>query len=297
MIASGFGIALPALSGPAVYWPAYFEHIPTKPPELLIFPPTGAGSAVRVPLPTDLPKDFRLIEYSADGKLIYGQKLNSWDGITKIEFGPLRQSLIPGSNGFGTVSSIVTLEPSGRILLSGLFRSQGPIGCGIFELDPDARRVRRLFEGKFPHCGGAISPDGKHSVQFPGNHLSIVDLDTGAVHDVGDGLSGATWSPDGRWIAVVSGKLGASSVVLIDAHETGRRRNLGPSRDGQAQWSPDSRSLLVATPRPSQCGPDLWSLEIIDIETGTRREVRSAHCKIFQNSTGWLDHESVSIGH
>ncbi len=292
-IASGFWIALPAVSGPAVYWPAYFQHIPTKPPELFVFPIAGAGPLVRVPLPTDLPRDFRLIGYSADGKVIYGQKLNSSDGITKIEFRPLRHTLIPGSNGFGTVSDILTLEPSGRILLSGLFRSQNRVDCGIFELDPEVPSVRRLFEGKFPDCGGAISPDGKHSVEFPGNHLSIVDLDTGAVRDVGDGLSGATWSPDARWIAAVSHKQGATSLVLIDAYHTDRRRNLGRLNDSQAQWSPDAKSLLVANPRASQCGSDLWSLEVIDIETGTRREVQSARCRIFQNSTGWLNQELV----
>jgi hypothetical protein len=276
----------PAVSGQAHYLPAYFEHIPTKSPRLLVFP--AVGEAMEVPLPANLPQGFRLIEFSPDGRVAYGQKLFAWDGITKIQFNPPRQELIRGSEGFGTVSSIVPLGLSGKMLLSGVFKSERGADCGIFELNPGAPRVHRLFEGKFPNCGGAISPDGKHSVQFPGNRLSIIDLDTGMIHEVAEGLSGATWSPDGRWIAAIADRADATTIILVNANDPTQRRKLGPSKDSQAQWSPDSRSLLIAKPNPSQCGPDLWGLEIIDIQTGTRRAVASARCKIFQNSTGWL---------
>lgn len=287
----GSSSALPAANVSTVYVPAYFEHIPTKPPALTIFP--AAGAAVRVPLPVDLPEQFRLIGYSNDGKTIYGQEIDSWDGIIKVQFGPLHQGLIAGSAGFGTVSSIVSLMPSGRILVSGLFKGRGTVDCGIFEIDTNTRGARRLFEGKFPDCGGIISPDGKRSVQFPGNRLSIVDLDTGTVHPIGEGLSGATWSPDGRWIAAVAATSKGASLVLIDANQTTLRRNLGPTKDSQAQWSPDSKYLLIARPQGLQCGPDLWSLETISVATGKRTEVKSAHCRIFQNGTGWLDRNSV----
>jgi dipeptidyl aminopeptidase/acylaminoacyl peptidase len=288
MVTYGCWLGLPAASVPAVYVPAYFEHIPTKLPKLILF--LGAGAATAVPLPLDLPEQFRLIEYSSDGRALYGQEIDSWNGITKVEFTPSRRSLIAGSEGFGTVSSIVSLN-QGRLLISGLFKSHGTVDCGIFDFDTNARTARRLFKGSFPNCGGAISADGKRSIQFSANHLSIVDLDTGQVHPVGEGLSGATWSPDGRWIAAVRGTQSAASIALIDARQTELRRSLGPTEDSQAHWSPDSKYLLIAKPQPSQCGPDLWSLEIVDVETGKRREVKGAHCKIFQNSTGWLDKE------
>lgn len=280
-----------AVGGTMEDWPACLEHIPGRPPELLAFP--TAGPAMRLPLPVDLPKDFRLIEYSPDGKAIYGQKLNSWEGIVKIEFDPVRQGLIPGSAGFGTVSSIVRDRVSDKLLAAGLFKSQGAVECGIFELDPRAGSVRRVFKGEFPNCGGAISPDGSRAARSAGNQLSIVDLDTGAVHPVGQGLHGATWSPDGRWIAAIRGSSNARTVVLIDTGNMRRRRNLGRTNDTQALWSPDSRSLLIARPEALRCGSDLWSLEIVNVETGARSDVRSAHCKIFQNSAGWLDPRAV----
>lgn len=76
--------------------------------------------------------------------------------------------------------------------------------------------------------------------------------------------------------------------MLIDSQNTKRRRNLGPTSDSQAEWSPDSRYLLIAKPQWLQCGPYLWSLQTIDVQTGKRTGLKSAHCKIYQNATGWL---------
>lgn len=181
----------PAVAGdPEDNWPAYIEHIPTRLPQLFVFPP--AGPAVEVALPSSISKDFRLIEYSPDGEAIYGQKLNSWDGIVKIEFSPARESVVPGSAGFGAISSIVVDPSSGMILASGSFKRSEIFECGVYEINPRLANVRRLLKGTFPNCGGAIAPDGKHIAHFPGNHLSIIDLDTGAVHPIGDEFSGAT---------------------------------------------------------------------------------------------------------
>jgi Tol biopolymer transport system component len=287
--ATAFGFWAAPLA--AADWPAYLENIPGRRPVLLVFP--TSGSAVRLPLPIDLPKDFRLIEYSSDGKTIYGQKLNSWDGITKIEFRPLRQGLIPGSAGFGTTASIVRDQASDKLLIAGLFKRQNTVECGIFELDPEARNVRRIFKGELPACGAAISPNGRRAARSTGNRLSIVDLDTGIVHPIGEGLRAPAWSPNGRWIAAIRGSSNARSVVLIDTGNMQRWRSLGRTNDSQAQWSPDSKCLLIAKPETLRCGPDLWSLEMVDVETGTRRDVRSARCRIFQNSAGWLDPKAV----
>ena len=54
MVTYGCWLGLPAASVPAVYVPAYFEHIPTKLPKLILF--LGAGAATAVPLPLDLPE-------------------------------------------------------------------------------------------------------------------------------------------------------------------------------------------------------------------------------------------------
>src|SRR5579862_3043829 len=275
--------------GSPQYWPVNLTQILHKAPELSAFP--SVGSAMRLPLPAGFSDDIHLIEYSQDGKALYVQKRYAREGFTRVEFAPSREISIPGSDGFGPISSIVTVPTSGKMMLSGLFQRQGPRECGIFELDSTTGKVEKLLNEAFPDCSGSISPDGKRSLHSPGNHLKIVDLDTGASHSIGDGLSGPTWSPNGRWIAAIRGSLDATSIVLIDADDTRRRRNLGLTSDGQAKWSPDSKYLLIAKPQVRQCGPDLWSLEIIDVATGKRSEVMSAHCKISETNTGWLDPE------
>ena len=198
---------------------------------------------------------------------------------------------MPGSDGFGMVSSIVSI--SGKLILGGSFERHGPRQCGIFELDPPSGNVRTLMQGALGYCGGAISPDGKHAARAPENHLSIVDLDTGANHSIAGGFSRPTWSPDGRWIAAIHGKENSKSIVLIDPTDTRYRKNLGWTDDSEAIWSPDSKYLLVGKPQRG-CGAFLWSLEIIDVATGKRSEVKSAHCEIrVSNTTGWLDSEVV----
>jgi len=283
-----------AVTAPS-YCAAYFEHIPTKSPKLFLFPIVSRALPLLATLPNGLASDFRLIEFSSDGQAIYGQTLHSWDGITKIEFKPARHGVLRGSVGIGTISSLVALQPSGRVRVSGVARVRNSVVCGVFEIDPNSAAFHQLYIGRFPDCGGAISPDGRrvlHSSRSEGNLLSILDVGTGTAQPIGPHLTAATWSPDGRWIAAIQGSSGATRVVLIDAMDISKRKDLGRTHDSQAQWSPDSKYLLVSK-QDSQCGPYLWSLETIDVRTGKRTEVRSSHCKIFQNATGWMNLEAV----
>src|SRR5271165_2450375 len=109
---------------PVLYCPAYFESIPTKPARLELFP--ISGQAITVALPVGLPGDFRLIEFSQDGKSIYGQRVDSWDGITRIDFNPPRRSIVRGSVGVGTIGSLVVL-PSGKVRVSGFGTEAGVV--------------------------------------------------------------------------------------------------------------------------------------------------------------------------
>jgi WD40 repeat protein len=287
----GFGYWEERLVGAesASYFPTSLELIPTKVPQLILFP--TAGPQVTVPLPAGLPADLRLIEFSPDGTAIYVQSLGGWDRITKIEFRPARQRIIRGSVGVGTILSLVVLHKPERILVSGVAKSRGKVECGVFEIDPDGGEFRQLLDGKFPDCGGFISPDGKRVLRLQklGNQLSVLDLATGAVQAIGDGLSWADWSPDGQWIATV---LDYHRVVLIDATDTSRRRNLGRTEDNQVQWSPDSKYLLLAKSE-LLCGGELSSLEALDVRTGKRSQIKSSHCNILATTFGWMDPEAV----
>jgi Tol biopolymer transport system component len=118
----------------------------------------------------------------------------------------------------------------------------------------------------------------------------VLDLETRAVQTIGDGLTWAAWSPDGRWIAAI---LNYRRIVLIDATDMSRtRRDLGPTQDNQARWSPDSKYLLLVKGE-LRCGGELSSLEVIDVMTGKRSLIKSSHCQIVATSVGWMAPEAV----
>src|SRR6185369_2169097 len=135
------------IAASASYSPAYFG---TNPPRLILFP--LIGQEVDVPLPKELASDFVPVQVSSDGRAIYGESnyWQSWDGITKIEFSPPHQSIVSGSVGVGRFGSLVFLQPSDRILISGDAKKQNTLECGVFEIYPDSGRFQRRFVGKFP---------------------------------------------------------------------------------------------------------------------------------------------------
>ncbi len=259
---------------------------------LTLFPVDGPEVAVS--LPDELRKDFRLIAFSPDGRSVYGQSNSglSASGITKIEFKPPRQSIVRGSVGFGTIWSFTASQKSAKIFVSGIFRSGG-VTCGAFEIDPDTETARPLMAGRYPECGGGIghiSADGKSILSKQGNRLRLLDLETGAVHPLAGGVTQGNWSPDGRWIAA----WGAGSLILIDATDTSKRRKLGSSDSDVVEWSPDSKSLLISKSQVS-CWPTIFgsSLEVVDVETGRRKLIKSSHCRVVDSAIGWLDREAV----
>jgi Tol biopolymer transport system component len=76
------------------------------------------------------------------------------------------------------------------------------------------------------------------------------------------------WSPDGRYLACVSVRPGASPVFLISSVETGEVRELSPDLKTfnvhSLRWAPDGRSLLGA----GKTRDVFWGVLKIDIETG-----------------------------
>lgn len=137
-------------------------------------------------------------------------------------------------------------------------------------------------------------------VSYANKELSLVDLETGAVQAIrgvkssdltlGIWSGEVTWSPDGRWIAVILG----GRIVLIDATDTSRRKKLRSSGSAVVIWSPDSKHLLLSISQWS-CIAYLFfeSLEVIDIETGKRRVIKSSHCEVGGGWPGWLDSDAV----
>lgn len=267
------------------FCPAAFE--PVNPARLRLFPIEGPVETVA--LPAELQVNTRAIAFSADGEALYVQTTNPLDhsgGIDKVEFKPTRQSVIPGSIGMGELWCLVAWQSSGRITVGGWSWSLN--AGGIFEIDPASSAVRLLPRGSASACGGGggvMSPDGRRAVTHNGKQLAFVAISTGAVtHIKGTERDmQSAWSPDGRWIAAIHN----GRISLIDADDPDHLKNLGSAGDGPVAWSPDSRYLLLR----KACAFTLYGarLEVVDVETGRRKPVKSSNCTITAGTVGWLD--------
>jgi len=96
--------------------------------------------------------------------------------------------------------------------------------------------------------------------------------------DEGDGLNltrttgsrekNATWSPDGRWIALVSDRSGEEQVYLVDQRGKNDWRQLTEGTYGylnQPVWSPDSKSLIFSD--------KFMKLHLVDVASGKVNEI------------------------
>lgn len=268
---------------------AYFHPVEGR--RVITLFPLISGKALDVELPVAPASVINLISFSSDGRSAYLQipsaaVLSRTDALFKVEFGPTRQSPVPGSDGLGDISSLTISPRSGRIFVSA---SGGRDHlCGAYEIDPAIGTHRPLRVGAAPSCGGAmgsISPDGKHVLSTEGQQLRLVDLETGAAQPLGVGR--AKWSPDGRRIAVSS----QGRVVLIDALNLSQRKKLGSSGVGDnLVWSPDSTQLLfMQQDRRCFLLDDFASLVVLDVETGRRSVVGASRCSVTSSAVGWFD--------
>jgi dipeptidyl aminopeptidase/acylaminoacyl peptidase len=136
-------------------------------------------------------------------------------------------------------------------------------GAFVESVLPAGGGSRRL-SGKLPHgsAGPSFAPDGKRMAVtvLQANIRRIVILRAGARREIAHGRSPA-WSPDGRWIAFLSGQKVGSGIFLIHPDGTGLHaignRHLELGGDPPA-WSPDGRTLVYT--RQSKNGQVLWSI-------------------------------------
>jgi WD40 repeat protein len=255
--------------------------------------PLARGNARDVALPLKLASVINLISFGSDGRSAYLQipsavVLNLTDELVKIEFSPMRRSLVPGSGGLGDISSLTVSPRSGKIFVAA---SGGKDHlCGAYEIDPVAGTHHPLRVGAGPSCGGAmgkISPDGKRVLSAEGQRLSLVNVETGVVQFLGTGR--AEWSPDGQWIAVSS----RGQIIVINANDLSQRRTLGTSGvDGHLVWSPDSKHLLFVEREP-RCSDDFETLATVDVESGGRETIQSSHCMVTSSNVGWVQSEAI----
>lgn len=228
--------------------------------------------------------------YSPDGKAIYATNFaemgfNS-DGTAKrrslfrIELFPMHVIPVYGLEAIG-IADLAISDHGDKIAVSGGMHGS----CGIFELNPpnqDMKRVGRLACATSPvgiWFYLSLSPDGQKIVAQRNHHVDLIDLRSGSIAELGEGLILAAWSPDGKWIAA---KDESDKTILMDAVTLKQQKILGPT---DLEWSPDSRYLL-ASKGNVLCGYGR-TLEIVGVATGARQEIKSSRCLV-GGKTGWI---------
>jgi Tol biopolymer transport system component len=146
-------------------------------------------------------------------------------------------------------------------------------GREIWRAAPDGSGAERVgppaAEGRYDRWPSP-SPDGDRLVYASDSSgiseydspIRILDLETGAVRELG--LSGASpaWSPAGRHIAFATD----SAVMMTDPAGGGIRELVRLVRPGALAWSPDGRFLLGHYDRDPVIS--YYNIFVLEIETG-----------------------------
>jgi len=285
----------------AADWPAGYRYVPAAYDVMnrnLILFPLGGRSETKALLPQVL-GGYAL---SPDGRAIYSTAggihdltgLNVTPGLFRIELSSMHVSYVPGSGDFRFLSSMAISPRQEEAVIAGKYWNRGKVVCGVFSLDLLDRKVRQILDTD--DCDDAlawtdisVSPDLKYAVAIHGHSLELIDLTNGGLRKLGDGFMKAAWSPDGKSIAAAKYSLLQANIVLFDGKTFAARRTLASSMVLRVLWSPDSRFLL-ARRSVAGCGPDAFTYEAFEAETGKGSLVQSSKCKVWNtNDVGWVD--------
>ena len=298
------GIASAWLSWPtfAGDWPANYPYLPAMydvtDRNLVLFSPS-ARSEKRVLLPRAL----GVYQLSPDGKTLYSTTGEIHDlteltkmtpGFFRIELGSRRVSDVPGSGDFTFLSSMAISARQENAVVAGKYRNDGRAVCGVFSLNLLDGKARQILEGE--DCDDALtrtdislSPDSKYAVAIHRRSLELIDIARGVVQKLGDGFMKVAWSPDGKWIAAAKFSVLQANIVLFDGKTFTARKTLASSIVLRVLWSPDSQFLL-ARRSVAGCGPDAFTYETFEVESGKALLVQSSRCKVWNaNDVGWVD--------
>lgn len=90
---------------------------------------------------------------------------------------------------------------------------------------------------------------------------------------------GASWSPDGRYLAYSTGESIGAHLAILDT-VTGETTHLTNDNDAEPNWAPDGRHLVYSRWEPRL--PQLW---VYDFDTGSSWQLTS--------SDGFMDTQPV----
>jgi DNA-binding beta-propeller fold protein YncE len=277
---------------------------------LTVFP--MQGDAIKIPLPF-VP---RTVVFSPTGTALYAvQRKTSAPGdtgessVVKIEFNPTRLTNLVASIKL-SISSFAVSTREDKIVVTGSYLEGGKIACGLFEIGLPGGTSRQILKSqrcgfREPWEGLSLSPTGEQAVASTGAQLQLIDLVHGTARSLpsqfseGRWGSGASWSPDGKSIAVLESRR-RGRTFLLDVNDLSTRRILTRGRGYHRMtpvWSPDSRYLLRGKLQ-LRCGIGIaddppYTLEIVNVESGKRTMVRSSRCKMDNGLAGWLSSEAI----
>lgn len=141
-----------------------------------------------------------------------------------------------------------------------------PDGSGAVQVMPLLRNGQRgLSFGR-----AAWSPNGKAVAVFRGSYLVVADARGHVVRTLyswvkrsGYGDSDPAWSPDGRWIAVVTNR--GTAIMVVPARGKGRSKVVAQAAFGSEfvespSWTPNSARLVFAAYWAKAAGPGVYSV-------------------------------------